>query len=207
MITLHHLNQSRSKRIIWLLEELGVDYTIRAYQRDTATNLAPAALKAIHPLGKSPVIEEDGFVLAESGAITESLIDRFAPDTLAPPRGTQAFAEYQQWIHFAESSAMVPTLLKIFLAMDGTETQFLAGYADTELKKVMGYLDQVLADKTYFVAGKLTGADIMMSFIPELLERLGVLSGYPNLQRYHQHLSSLPLYQKANQLEAQYDNQ
>ncbi|CAM3623570.1 Glutathione S-transferase GST-6.0 [Vibrio aerogenes CECT 7868] len=205
MITLHHLNQSRSKRIIWLLEELGVDYNIQAYQRDTKTHLAPPELKAIHPLGKSPVIEEDGDVLAESGAITETLIERFAPDKLAPPRDSQDYATYRHWLHFAESSAMVPTLLTIFLSMEPNETQFLSGYAATEMEKVMGYLNQVLDGKTYLVGDKLTGADIMMSFIPELLANLGELSKYPNLARYHQHLSSLPGNQKAAALEAEYD--
>lgn len=205
MITLHHLNKSRSKRIIWLLEELGIDYSIKAYQRDSQTQLAPAELRAIHPLGKSPVIDEDGFVLAESGAITEYLIDQYAGDKLAPSRGTQDYALYLQWMHFAESSAMLPLLLKIFLAKDGSPTQFLDKYSQIELEKVVGYLNQELQDKTYLVANKLTGADIMMSFIPEVLSQLGQLDNYPNLKRYYVNLAALPLFQKANQLEAQYD--
>ncbi|MGS0729497.1 glutathione S-transferase, partial [Shewanella sp. 0m-11] len=108
MITLHHLNKSRSKRIIWLLEELGVDYQIKAYQRDSQTFLAPPELKAIHPLGKSPVIEYQQQVIAESGAITQYLIDNHAAGTLAPEKGSPDYVEYLQWLHFAESSAILP---------------------------------------------------------------------------------------------------
>ncbi|MBF9003354.1 MULTISPECIES: glutathione S-transferase family protein [Vibrio] len=207
MITLHHLNKSRSKRIIWLLEELGVDYQIKAYQRDSKTQLAPQELKEIHPLGKSPVIDEDGFVLAESGAIIEYLAGRFAENTLVPEKGTQDYALYLQWLHFAESSAMVPTLLKIFLALEPNDTQFLDHYAQVELEKVMGYLNQELANKAYLVGNKLSGADIIMSFIPEVLQQLGALQNYPNLQRYYATLSENPHFQKANKLEAQYDTQ
>lgn len=125
MITLHHLNKSRSKRIIWLLEELGVDYHVVAYQRDSVTFLAPPELKAIHPLGKSPVIEADGKVIAESGAITEYLIAKYAPQRLAPAQESDEYVEYLQWLHFAESSGILPLLLKVFLTKDGTQTQFL----------------------------------------------------------------------------------
>ncbi len=204
MITLHHLNQSRSKRIIWLLEELGVEYQIIAYQRDAVTHLAPPELVAVHPLGKSPVIEVEGKVLAESGAITELLIERFAADSLAPSRGTPEYEEYIQWLHFAESSAMVPTLLTMFLAREPNETPTISGYASIELTKVMSYLDAKLDGKSYLVADRLTGADIMMSFIPEVLGSLGVLSQYPNIQRYHLHLKSLPFNEKSSTLEARY---
>ena len=115
MIKLHHLNKSRSKRIIWLLEELGVDYDVVAYQRDAVTSLAPPELKAIHPLGKSPVIESDGMVIAESGAITEYLIEQHGAGILSPDRGTKEYVEYLQWLHFAESSAILPLLLKMFI--------------------------------------------------------------------------------------------
>ena len=108
MIKLHHLNKSRSKRIIWLLEELEVDYEIVAYQRNTETFLAPDELKSVHPLGKSPVIEDDGLVIAESGAITDYLITKYGKGKFAPVTGTAEFVDYQQWLHFAESSAILP---------------------------------------------------------------------------------------------------
>ncbi|HHX06303.1 MAG TPA: glutathione S-transferase, partial [Pseudomonas sp.] len=113
MIKLHHLNASRSIRILWLLEEIGQPYEIIKYQRDANSNLAPQSLKAIHPLGKSPVIELDNKVIAESGAIVELLIKRFAPE-LAPDQLSAEYSDYLQWIHFAESSAMLPFLLKVF---------------------------------------------------------------------------------------------
>lgn len=123
MITLHHLNKSRSKRIIWLLEELGLEYEVKPYLRDSVTFLAPPELKAIHPLGKSPVIEDNGLVIAESGAITEYLIQTYGAN-LAPKLGTSAYIEYLQWLHFAESSAILPLLLKMFVAKEGQKPTF-----------------------------------------------------------------------------------
>ncbi|EPT8449412.1 glutathione S-transferase family protein [Vibrio fluvialis] len=203
MITLHHLNRSRSKRIIWLLEELEVEYQIVPYQRDSLTFLAPPELKAVHPLGKSPVIEIDGRVIAESGAITEYLIERFAPQRLAPARDSADYIDYLQWLHFAESSGILPLLLKLFLAKDGTKTQFLEGYANNEAAKVLGYVNAQLEGKNYLVADKLSGADIMMSFIAEGVQTSGMLDHFPNIKAYLSGLSALPAYQKANRIEAE----
>ncbi|MCU8401298.1 glutathione S-transferase [Vibrio vulnificus] len=205
MITLHHLNKSRSKRIIWLLEELGVDYQVVAYQRDSVTFLAPPELKAIHPLGKSPVIEADGKVIAESGAITEYLIAKHAPLRLAPAPESAEYVEYLQWLHFAESSGILPLLLKVFLTKDGAQTQFLAQYADAEINKVVGYLDQSLQGKNYLVGETLSGADIMNSFIVEIVQQFGLLEQYPNLARYADILASHPSFVKAQALEQQYN--
>ena len=165
MIVLHHLNKSRSQRIIWLLEELGQPYEIKAYQRDAATFLAPPELKAIHPLGKSPVIEFDGRVLAESGAITEYLIARYAADRLAPAPDSPEYPEYLQWLHFAESSGILPLLLDMFVHKDGSPMRFLPDYAKAECAKVLGYLNEVLANRHYLVGDRLSGADIMNSFL------------------------------------------
>lgn len=203
MITLHHLNQSRSKRIIWLLEELGQPYRIRHYQRNEHTRLAPPELTKIHPLGKSPVIEVDSKILAESGAITEYLIARFAPERLAPPHDHADYADYLYWIHFAESSAILPLLLKLFVDMDGAETNFMARYADTEIDKVIGHLEQSLAGRDYLVAGKLTGADIMMSFILDILTNNNAMKDYPNIRRYQQQLASHTGYRTAERAEAE----
>lgn len=197
MITLHHLDQSRSKRIIWLLEELGQPYRIERYQRNEQTRLAPPELTKIHPLGKSPIIEIDGMVLAESGAITEFLIERFAPQRLAPARDHQDYPDYLYWIHFAESSAILPLLLKLLVDMDGAETHFLARYADTEIAKVIGHLERHLADRVYLVANKLTGADIMMSFILDILANNNATADYPNIVRYQQQLAGHTSYQTA----------
>ena len=202
MITLHHLNKSRSKRIIWLLEELGLAYEVKPYLRDAVTFLAPPELKNIHPLGKSPVIEDNGAVIAESGAITEYLIQTYNPN-LAPKVGTPAYIEYLQWLHFAESSAILPLLLKMFVAKDGAKTNFLEGYADVEAEKVISYFEQSLEGKTYLVEERLTGADIMMSFIAEILQNNGMIVNYPNIQRYQAQLATHDKFIKADQIEQQ----
>ncbi|MCL1089853.1 glutathione S-transferase [Shewanella profunda] len=205
MITLHHLNKSRSKRIIWLLEELGQPYEIKSYQRDSQTFLAPPELKQIHPLGKSPVIEIDGQMIAESGAITEYLIEKYAADTLAPARDSADYVSYLQWLHFAESSAMLPLLLRMFVQKDGCKTNFLEGYAATEVSKISHYFNDMLAGKTYLVADKLTGADIMMSFVVELLTNSGDLVKFEHIQRYATQLSQHSAWNKANQIEQSLD--
>ena len=208
MITLHHLNASRSLRILWLLEEIGARYELIRYQRDPVTHLAPESLKNIHPLGKSPVIEFEGQVLVESGAIVEYLIRRFASD-LEPAFSSPDYLQYLQWIHFAESSAMVPVLLKVFTQFEtnaGTQLKFLDGYTQTEFDKVLGYLDSVLADKDFIVGGKLSGADFMLAFVAiTVVEQLGAGAQYPHLAAYLQRLTALDSWQRALKLEHQSD--
>jgi len=204
MITLHHLNKSRSKRIIWLLEELELEYEIKPYLRDSVSFLAPPELKSVHPLGKSPVIEDDGLIISESGAITDYLIEKYGKGKLAPKRGTHAYVEYSQWLHFAEGSAMLPLLLKLFVAKDGCETNFLAGYADAETLKILTYFNQSLEGKTYLVDEQLTGADIMMSMIVGTLVANGSIENFANLARYAKQLASHQAFQKADEVEAKY---
>ena len=205
MITLHHLNKSRSKRIIWLLEELELEYEIKPYLRDSVNFLAPPELKSIHPLGKSPVIEDDGLIISESGAITDYLIEKYGKGKLAPKRGTHAYVEYSQWLHFAEGSAMLPLLLKLFVAKDGCETNFLAGYADAETLKILTYFNQSLEGKTYLVDEQLTGADIMISFIVEIIANKGQLDALPNLSAYSEQLQTHTSFHKAEEIEASYE--
>lgn len=204
-LTLHHLNDSRSVRILWLLEEAGIPYELVRYQRDAKTHLAPESLKAIHPLGKSPVIEEKGKIIAESGAIVEYLIARYAPQ-LAPAADTPDYIDYLQWVHFAESSAMLPVLLKIFGEFEqktGTQMNFLADYADTEFGKVFGFLNETLADRQFIVGDSLSGADIMLGFVVNTaLDQLNAGERFPHLQRYAQRLKSLPGWQKVQEIEA-----
>ncbi|MCS3527066.1 glutathione S-transferase family protein [Acinetobacter johnsonii] len=206
MITLHHLNQSRSFRILWLLEEIQQPYQLQRYYRDLTTHLAPASLKQIHPLGKSPVIEWDGKVIAESGAIVELLIRKLAPH-LAPDINDETYIDYLQWIHFSESSAMVPFLLKTFNAMEtkqGTELVFLDQYTQVEFDKVFGFLNDCLADKTFLVEDRLTGADFMMGFgLHAVIYQMQLGYRYPHIQRYVQTLTELPSWQAAMKLEQQ----
>ncbi|OEF23970.1 glutathione S-transferase family protein [Vibrio rumoiensis] len=205
MITLHHLNQSRSKRIIWLLEELDVPYKVKAYQRDTQTHLAPPELKAIHPLGKSPVIQEDGLVLAESGAITEYLAEKYASNVLVPAKNTPEYALYLQWLHFAESSAALPLLLHYFVQIDGSRPQFLTNYSQKELTLVLGYLNDHLEKNAWLAGEQFTAADILLSFIVEMAHQLELIESYPALQKYLSALHQRPAAQKAQTLEREYD--
>ncbi len=206
MVKLHHLNRSRSKRIIWLLEALGIDYEIIAYQRDANTNLAPPELLAIHPLGKSPVIEDKGLVIAESGAIVEYLVEQY-DDTgrLAPKVATPEYVAYKQWLHFAEGSAVLPMLLAYFVKMDGAKTNFLEAYAGGEVTRILNYMNGVLADSDYLLGETFSAADILNSFVIDRVNASYGLEAYPNLKDYLARISTMPACIKAEQLEAQYD--
>lgn len=205
MIKLHHLNRSRSKRIIWLLEALGLPYKIQAYQRDAVTHLAPAELKSIHPLGKSPLIEEDGIILAESGAIIEYLIKKYAKGDLSPAEDSADYPKYLQWLHFAESSAALPLLLRYFLSVDKSSTTFLDGYSQKEVALVLGYLNTHFKTNKWLLGKQFSAADIMLSFIVEMVAHMGLLAEYQELQRYLGDLQADINYQRANELEKQYD--
>lgn len=203
-IILHHLNASRSFRILWLLEEINQPYELKSYFRDKTTNLAPQELKNIHPLGKSPVIELNGKVIAESGAIVEILIEKFAPQ-LMPVKDSDSYLDYLQWVHFSESSAMVPYLLNIFNSIElknGTQLKFLDQYAHVELDKVFSYLDQQLVGKKFLVGDCLTGADFMIGFVVYgLINSLNIRSKYLNIEQYVKSLENLESWQKAMSIE------
>ncbi|ATZ95161.1 MULTISPECIES: glutathione S-transferase family protein [Dickeya] len=204
-IRLHHLNASRSMRILWLLEEAQLPYELIRYQRNPQTQLAPEALKAIHPLGKSPVVEIDGKVIAESGAIVEYIISKYAPQ-LAPDEQDAGYADYLQWIHFAESSAMLPVLLKVFNQFEkntGQTLKFLDDYAEVEFKKVFSYLNDYLASREFIVGQRLTGADFMLGFVVKLVtERFNLGQQYPHILRYSQRIADIPSWQQAQRLES-----
>nr|WP_067296581.1 glutathione S-transferase [Marinobacterium profundum] len=200
MIKLHHLNDSRSIRILWLLEEIGEPYELIKYNRDEKTHLAPASLKAIHPLGKSPVIELNGQIIAESGAIVEILINRFAPH-LAPNALSEEYTDYLEWIHFSESSAMLPFLLKVFNQYEiqsGTDLKFLSDYAETEFNKIFSYINNHLKGRNFLVEDRLTGADFMLGFVVHgALNRLKIVNKFPNIERYISNIESIHSYQRA----------
>ena len=204
MITLHHLDQSRSFRILWLLEEIKQPYELKKYYRDSITHLAPKSLKDIHALGKSPVIEWNGKVIIESGAIVELLIQKLAPQ-LAPALDESDYADYLQWIHFSESSAMVPYLLKIFNSIEsqhGTNLVFLENYAQVEFDKVFSFLNNYLENKQYFVSNRLTGADFMMGFaLNSLIYTLNQAENYPHIKSYVDGLTKLDSWKNAIEIE------
>jgi len=195
MIIVHHLNNSRSQRILWLLEELGVDYEIKFYKRNEI-NRAPPELKEAHPLGKSPVIEDGKYHIAESGAAVDYLIRTYGGGKFMPATGSDDFEKYNEWMHYAEGSAMVPLLLKLFTSMLGEGGEPLQPVIDAEIALHLGYLNSQLGDSLFFVGDDLTGADIMLTFILEAAEsRLG-LDGYPNLEAYAKRMHDRPAYQR-----------
>jgi glutathione S-transferase len=199
MIEIHHLNNSRSQRILWLLEELGAQYKIVPYQRE-ATRLAPASLKAIHPLGKSPVIRDDGHVVAESAAIVEYLVRKY--DTrgkLAPPVDPNSveWRAYNHWLHFSEGSAMLPLMLKLYVGRLGEAGAPLAPRIDSELKNHFDYMEGALANQDYFVGNKFSAADIQLSFVLDAGAMRGPMAEYPRLSALHARLKARPAYQRA----------
>ena len=196
MIVVHHLNESRSQRVLWLLEELGAPYEIRHYQRDATTRLAPPELKAVHPLGKSPVVQADGLTLIESGAIVDYLLRRHgAASGLRPAEGSAEFEAYQQWLHYAEGSAMLPLLLKLYVSRLGDAGAPLAPRIDSELANHLGHVDRALQGREWLVGDALTGADVQMSFVGEAAR--GLRESYPNMDAWVRRFQQRPAYQRA----------
>jgi len=197
MITVHHLNNSRSQRILWLLEELGLPYEIKRYQRDPKSNLAPPELKAINPLGKSPVIEDGPHVLIESGAIVDYLIRRHGNGKLQPDPASATYDEYVQWLHFAEGSAILPLMLNLYVGRLGDAGAPLLPRIESELDNYLGYLNNALSLTPYLVGEELSGADIQMSFIGEFAKAQGKIGPYPQLAAWVERLQARPAYKKA----------
>ncbi len=197
MIIVHHLNDSRSQRILWLLEELRIPYEIARYQRDAQTRLAPPELKAIHPLGKSPVITDAGRVVIESGAIIDYLIRRHGGGRLQPAPSTPAYDEYVQWLHYAEGSAMLPMMLNLYASRLGEAKAPLMPRIESEIANHLGYLDGALKGRQYLVGNDLTGADIQMSFIGEVAGAFGKRASYPAIDAWVKRLHARPAYQAA----------
>jgi glutathione S-transferase len=197
MIIVHHLNNSRSQRVLWLLEELGLPYEIKRYERDPKTNLAPPELKAITPLGKSPVIQDGPHTLLESGAILDYLIRRHGDGRLQPDPATATYDEYVQWLHFAEGSAMLPLMLNLYVGRLGEAGAPLQPRIDAEVANYLGYLDSTLGRSPYLVGETFTAADIQMSFIGEIAKAFGKLASYPNVAAWVARFQARPAYKQA----------
>jgi glutathione S-transferase len=197
MIIVHHLNDSRSQRILWLLEELGVPYDIQRYQRNPQTRLAPPELKAIHPLGKSPVITDAGRVIIESGAIVDYIVRHHGGGRLQPDPATPAYDDYVQWLHFAEGSAMLPLLLKLYVSMLGDAGAPLGPRIESEIANHLGYINASLAGRDYLLGDTLTGADIQMSFVGEIAGARANRAAYANLDAWVRRFQARPAYQAA----------
>ena len=196
MLVVHHLNDSRSQRILWLLEELGVTYELKIYQRDAATRLAPPELKAVHPLGKSPVVTEEGRTIIESGAIVDYIVRHHGGGRLSPPAGGDAYEVYNQWLHYGEGSAMLPLMLNMYVSRLGEAGAPLHPRIESEMSNHLGYLEDSLAGKEWLL-GELTGADVQMSFVGEVAGAFGRLDRYPNMRAWVDRFQSRPAYKAA----------
>jgi len=212
MITVHHLNNSRSQRVLWLLEELGLPYEIKKYQRNPQTMLAPPELQQVHPLGKSPVITDDGTTVAESGAIIEYLLERYGNGRLVPAAGTPERLSFRYWMHFAEGSAMPPLLLKLiferikvtpmpFFAKPiarGLANKVLAAMVDPNLKRQLDFMERELGKTEWFAGAEFSAADIQMSFPVEAsAQRAGLDASRPKLMAFLKRIHARPAYRQA----------
>jgi glutathione S-transferase len=214
MIIVHHLNNSRSQRVLWMLEELELEYEVRRYERDPQTALAPPALRQVHPLGKSPVITDGEVTLPESGAIIDYLARKYARDRLVPQADTPAHLRYNYWLHYAEGSAMPPLLLKlIFGRLQRTPVPFfvrpvvrgivaraMSTFIEPQLKLHLDYLEAELRGSEWFAGNQFTAADIQMSFPLEAARaRAGLDQSRPRLQAFLERIHARPAYQRALQ--------
>ncbi len=198
MITVHHLNQSRSKRVLWLLEELNMPYELVLHQRDAKTHLAPASLKAIHPLSKAPVIVEGNITLCESGAITEYILDQDKQNVLRPLLKSAEYYSYLQWCHFAEGSLALPVITNMFMKMEERKGgEPMDGYIGKEIELDLAYIESALSKSDYFAGSAFSAADIMMTITLEMAGNIGLLVGRENTQAYLAKMQSRDAYKKA----------
>ena len=197
MLTLHHLNDSRSQRILWLLEELGTPYEIRRYQRDATTRLAPPELTAVHPLGKSPVITDGEITIAESGAIVDYLIRRHGQGEMMPAPGSADYEAYNEWLHYSEGSAMLPLMLNLYVGRLKQAGAPLHPRIDSEMANPLGYIDGALKGREFFVGSSLSGADIQMSFVAEMAKVFDKLGPYPSLAGWLARMHARPAFQRS----------
>jgi len=197
MIIVHHLNESRSQRILWLLEELALPYEIRDYKRDQTTRLAPPELLAIHPLGKSPVITDGETVVHESGAIIDYLVRRHGAGRLQPDPASADYDIYVQWLHYAEGSAMLPLMLKLYTGRLGDAAAPLNPRIESEIANHLGYVDAALAGRSWLLGETFSAADVQMSFVGEVAGAHGVRSRYREIDAWVQRLHARPAYQAA----------
>ena len=220
MIIVHHLNNSRSQRILWLLEELGLDYEIKKYQRDPKTMLAPPELRAVHPLGKSPVIGDGDTVVAESGAIIEYLTERYGKGRFVPPAGSPEKLRYTYFLHYAEGSAMTPLLMKlVFDRVESSPMPFFvkpiargiaqkvkSSYVLPQIVQHLKYLEGELANRDWFAGSEFTAADIQLSFVLEAAgARGGLDEKYPKLNGFLKRIHARPAYQRALERGGKYE--
>ncbi len=196
MLVVHHLNNSRSQRILWLLEELGAPYEIKHYQRDAVTNLAPPELTAVNRLGKSPVITDGDLTIIESGAIVDYIQRTYGNGRLAPKIGTPDYEAYNQWLHYSEGSAMLPIMLALYVGRLGEAGEPLRPRIESETANHLGYVEAALAGRDWLVGNDLTAADVQMSFVGEIA-RAQRAAEYPNIVAWVDRFQARPAYKRA----------
>lgn len=204
MLTIYHLSTSRSERIVWLMEELGEPYEFVEISRDEK-GLSPQAMFDIHPMGKAPVIRDGDKLIIESGAIVEYILARYGNGRMVPDVNSEDYADYLQWMHFAEGSALYTFFVQMFIESLTPKNKKPTGwtrYHDDLANRTLRYIDDCLADKPYFAGQEFTGADIMMMFVFTVLKRLlkRPLADYKNIEAYMTRIESRPAYQKAMQI-------
>lgn len=198
MITVHHLKQSRSKRVLWLLEELSMPFELVVHDRDPQTRLAPASLKAIHPLGKAPIIIDENVTLCESGSIMEYILEKDSDNRLRPTKDSPDYYAYLEWLHFAEGSFALPVITTMLLNMETRSgNQALDLYIGKELGLDLGYIESTLSQHRYFAGTEFTAADIMMTVVLEFADNLKLLENCPKIQAYLKTVQQRDAYQKA----------
>jgi glutathione S-transferase len=198
MITIHHLNKSRSKRIIWLLEELKLPYNIAEHERDPITHLAPESLQLIHPLAKAPIMVDDKITLCESGAVIEYILNKADSNTLRPAIDSIEYYHYLEWLHFAEGSLSLPVITTLLMSMETRDgTKPLDGYIAKEIQLDFSYIENTLHDRAYFAGDRFSAADIMMTIILEMAENLGLLKNKVKINAYLTTMQQRSAYQKA----------
>ncbi len=212
MLTVHHLENSRSQRILWLLEELGVEYEIKRYGRDKETSLAPPELREIHPLGKAPVVVDGDVTVAESGAIIEYLVQRYDDGRLRPPDGTAEWRTYSYWLHYAEGTFMPLMIISLILSRienapmpffikpiaRGIAGKVRSGYLDANVARNLEFMEKTLSESEWFCGDHMTAADVQMSFALEAAEvRTDLAAAYPHLARFLKSIRERPAYRAA----------
>jgi glutathione S-transferase len=197
MLVLHHLNDSRSQRIVWLLEELGTPFEMKRYRRDAKTRLAPPELAAVHPLGKSPVIVDGGIRIAESAAIVDYIIRTYGKGAMMPPTGSADYEAYSEWLHYSEGSAMLPLMLNLYVSRLKEAGAALHPRIDSEIANHLGYVDGALKGRAFFIGNSLTGADIQMSFVGEMAKVFNKLGPYPSLGAWLTRMHARPAFQRS----------
>ncbi|MBD2448771.1 glutathione S-transferase [Nostoc sp. FACHB-152] len=207
MIVVHHLNNSRSQRVLWLLEELGIEYEIKFYERDQKTMLAPTSLREVHPLGKSPVITDAGETIAESGAIIEYIVERYGNGRLIPPLGTQERLRYRYWLHYAEGSAMLPLVMNTVLNLFGIgDNSVNDAFIAPQIKLHFDYIENELGKSTWFVGEEFTAADIQMSFPLEIVAmQPELINSRPKIKQFIERIHARPAYKRALERGGKYD--